>query len=121
MMSKLALVLLSTLAQTVVFAEASSTRLGQNDMNVQANIVVDDELVSPLQVPETGEEDLSTVKPRSLRALNGNNDGSGWDHGTYSVAHHSGNLKVYIPPATKVGDTIFLFLRYVFLDSRPSD
>lgn len=87
-------------------------------MDVQADIEVADEIVSPLQVSETVEEDLSMVKPSSLRALN---DGSDWDHGTYSVAHHSGNLKVYIPPATKVGDTIFLFLRCAFVDLRSSD
>lgn len=81
-------------------------------MDVQADIVVADEVLTSIQPSET--VDPPMVKPSSLRALNGNNDGSGWDHGTYSVAHHSGNLKVYIPPATKVGDTIFLFLRYAF-------
>jgi hypothetical protein len=111
MMFKFALVLLSTLASTSVLAGAGSKRLGQNDLDNQAEIARAhvEESASSLQDDETDDRELTSVNP-GLRAL-GNNGGSDWDRGTYSVAHHSGNLKLYVPPATKVGDTLFLFLR----------
>jgi hypothetical protein len=103
MVFKVAFVLLSMLAQTVDLVGAGSTRLGRNDM--------EDSMAEVARAHvDAVQEDLPIVNP-GLRALNGNDGGSGWDHGTYSVAHHSGNLKLYVPSAARTGDTLFLFLR----------
>jgi hypothetical protein len=111
MVIKLVFVLLSTLAHTAVFVRAGSTRLGRSE-DIQAEVAMAqvDESASVVHAIKGIDEGLPIVKP-SLRALNGDNGGSNWDRGTYSVAHHSGKLKLYVPPATRVGDTLFLFLR----------
>ena len=112
MVIKLAFVLLSTVAHSSVFVGAGSTRLGRNELDSQAEDAraQGDESASTIQAIDAINEDLPFVKP-SLRALTGDDSSSSWDRGTYSVAHHSGKLKLYVPPATRVGDTLFLFLR----------
>lgn len=99
---KLSLIVLSALVPVLV--GGGSTKLNRkNDLDIAD--IVRTQVDPPMSV-----EDPPMVKP-NLRALNGDDGGSNWDRGTYSVAHHSGNLKLYVPPATRVGDTLFLFLR----------
>jgi hypothetical protein len=39
-------------------------------------------------------------------------DPKAWNHGTYAVASEVGeDVEINMPPTTKVGDTLFLFLR----------
>ncbi len=111
MVIKLAFFLLSTLAHTTGLVGADSAGFGRNaDNQAEVARAQVDESASAVQAIKGIDEGLPIVKP-GLRSLNGENGGSNWDRGTYSVAHHGGNLKLYVPPATRVGDTLFLFLR----------
>jgi hypothetical protein len=39
-------------------------------------------------------------------------DPRAWNHGTYAVASEIGErIEIKMPPATRVGDTLFLFVR----------
>ena len=78
-----------------------------------------DEDIFSLQDSETSEVGIPPLIP-SLRTngitLDGFDDISDWNHGSYAVS--SGNvgsgrrqLKVYAPEYTQVGDYLFLFLR----------
>lgn len=112
MVFKLAFVLLSFLAHPTVLVGAGSTRLGRNNDTDSHAEIASDLMDEPASTHHSIEANVEPpiVKP-GLRALNGGDGGSNWDHGTYSVAHHSGNLKLYVPSAAKPGDTLFLFLR----------
>ena len=63
---------------------------------------------------ETSEDAIQGIIPANIRTMALGNDISDWNHGSYAVSSgKDGTIKVYAPEGTRVGDTLFLFLRYV--------
>lgn len=134
MLLNFATVLLSAVVHTALSADATSTRLGQNALEIngdgdrQSNYMrkmkkdknqsgdSEDETVS-LQDVEFIEEDGAQSFNQGLRtfALTGlDDDSSDWNHGSHAVSvtrPQDGIIKVNVPLEAQVGDTIFLFLR----------
>ena len=121
---KIAIVLLSTLAQRAVLAGSTSTRLGHTtqdagggDGEKQTNHLrktkkVQGEKSIAIQDGKTIDENDSPSFTTGLRALRGEDDSKDWSRGSYAVASkHSGTIKLQVPQDTQVGDTLFLFLR----------
>ena len=125
------IVLLSTVAQVAVLAETSSSRLGQNalDINVAEDVVLQTSSVRKLkkdnnksnknkkgndedeeeeEVEENNSANFTPVVRSNILVV----EETDWSGGTYAVSSaRSGSFKVYVPAETKVGDTLFLFLR----------
>ena len=125
------IVLLSTVAQVAVLAETSSSRLGQNapDIDAAEDVVLQTSSVRKLkkdnnksnknkkgndedeeeeEVEENNSVNFTPIVRSNILAV----EESDWSGGTYAVSSaRSGSFKVYVPAETKVGDTLFLFLR----------
>ena len=112
-------------------AETSSSRLGQNapDIDAAEDVVLQTSSVRKLkkdnnksnknkkgndedeeeeEVEENNSANFTPVVRSNILAV----EESDWSGGTYAVSSaRSGSFKVYVPAETKVGDTLFLFLR----------
>ena len=122
---KIAIVLLSTLAQRAVLAGSTSSRLGRiaQDINAggenekQTNHLRKMKKVhggksNAIQDDETNDENDSPSFTPGLRALRGEDDSKNWNHGTNKgAAQRRDSVKVCAPSATRSGDTLFVFLR----------
>jgi hypothetical protein len=120
---KIAIVLLSTLAQRAVLAGSTSKRLGRTaqdagggDGEKQTNHLRKTKKVQggksiAIQDGITIDENDSSSFTPGLRALRGEDDSENWNRGSYAVASTSGSIKLNVPKDTQVGDTLFLFLR----------
>lgn len=125
-------VLLSTVAQVAVLAETSSSRVGQNSLDIVAaeDVVLtnsarklkkdsnksnknkkdndEDEEEEEVEEIVNYSVNFTPVVRSNILAV----EESDWSGGTYAVSSaRSGSFKVYVPAETKVGDTLFLFLR----------
>ena len=124
------IVLLSTVAQVAVLAETSSSGLGNNALDIDAaedavlqtssrklkkdnnksnkNKKDNDEDEEEEEVEENNSVNFTPIVRSNILAV----EESDWSGGTYAVSSaRSGSFKVYVPAETKVGDTLFLFLR----------
>jgi hypothetical protein len=121
MLVKLAILLLFTLAQTVVLVGSTSTGLGRAGHFIKADGKVEKEThnlrkmkkgqIDELISLQDGDTDVSPIIP-GLRALRRENNSKNWNHGTIEVAaKRRDRMEVCAPSATKDGDTLFLFLR----------
>ena len=127
------IVLLSTVAQVAVLAEVSSSRLGQNapDIDAAEDVVLQTSSVRKLKKDnnksnknkkdndeDEEEEEVEEIVNNSVNftpIVRSNIlavEETDWSGGTYAVSSaRSGSFKVYVPAETRVGDTLFLFLR----------
>jgi hypothetical protein len=110
---KFAIVLLSTLAQRAVLAGSTSTRLGrtaQDASHLRKTKKFQGGKSIAIQNGKQIDENDSPFIP-GLRAPTREDDTMIWNHGSYAVASKSGSIEINVPQDTKVGDTLFLFLR----------
>lgn len=127
------IVLVSTVAQVAVLAETSSSRLGQNapDIDAAEDVVLQTSSVRKLKKDnnksnknkndndeDEEEEEVEEIVNNSVNftpIVRSNIlavEETDWSGGTYAVSSaRSGSFKVYVPAETRVGDTLFLFLR----------
>ena len=127
------IVLVSTVAQVAVLAETSSSRLGQNapDIDAAEDVVLQTSSVKKLKKDnnksnknkndndeDEEEEEVEEIVNNSVNftpIVRSNIlavEETDWSGGTYAVSSaRSGSFKVYVPAETRVGDTLFLFLR----------
>lgn len=124
MLVKLAIVLLFTLAQTVVLVGSTFTGLVRAGHFIKADGKGEEETHNlrkmkkgqvdesiALQDGDTIDMDDSPIIP-GLRALRRENNSKNWNHGTNEVAaKRRDRMEVCAPSTTKDGDTLFLFLR----------
>ena len=126
------IVLVSTVAQVAVLAETSSSRLGQNAPDKAAEDVVlqtssvrklkkdnnksnknkndndEDEEEEEVEEIVNNSVNFTPIVRSNILAV----EETDWSGGTYAVSSaRSGSFKVYVPAETRVGDTLFLFLR----------
>ena len=78
--------------------------LENNSIEADFDTIGDQDSISP--TPSTG----SIIPRKRISALAFDSEGDDWNHGTTAVTSR-GTITFQIPETTKVGDTLFLFLR----------